>query len=558
MIEIIKIIKNIDDYKIIVYTILLFIYFLLYYLITVPQLSEELTYVNQLNKKIWVIVILVIINILSIGLIYIKLSNIVLSIFIFSVLIFLNILLFGNKLLTVSSSLITKYLFIIFSSIFYIIYITLFFYNINSKINIEIYIAIEILLLLLCGYIFITFINIKKINYQLKHNDFSTLTINCFKEHNTKVNIHEQYSDDYLKTNGNIPISFYNKTLNNYQDLVLADFYYPGSYYSYLADTPLNGTPNLEALKICLTEFKTRIIHLDVYSDKSDPYDPNALPIIKCENMKDGATPLSFDDTMGLINKFAWINDNPNNLSYPLFLYLNFNFNEDNENIYIRIYEKLLKFFSKNLVDKKYSFSGRNNIFPISSAKIKDCLNKIIIVTNIYPTKTVLDELINSSSNHLNNTFNLNVYKESYITYEKQGLSQDNDKNVVLNNAKSTLNFYYTLPNDSYKNNNQNKAGLYNPSFQDCAQYGIQGTLMYVFIPDDNLNKWKSFFKTKNNLNPVLKDESLRLVNNLTVEIKKQDPVLGLQKPQKYCLIPGVLSTEKSNLSDSTANSSCQ
>ena len=80
---------------------------------------------------------------------------------------------------------------------------------------------------------------------------------------------------------------------------------------------------------------------------------------------------------------------------------------------------------------------------------------------------------------------------------------------------------------------------------------------MYVFIPDDNLNKWKSFFKNKNNLNPVLKDESLRLVNNLTVEIKKQDPILGLQKPQKYCLIPGVLSTEKSNLSDTTSNSTC-
>ena len=526
------------------YIIFLIIYFLLYYLIKIPQISDNI----EISKNI-----LIIINIILILSLFLIKFNILIHILIYPILIFCNLLYFNKYLLFISQSIITKYLFFGISIIFYIIYLVLFLYNIDNKFNIEFFIALEVLSLFLIEYIIITFINLNKIYYKLKNDDFSIMTINCFNNKLNNKQITHKYDDNYLKIIDTIPISFYNKNTKDYQDLVLSDFYYPGSYYSYLADSPLNGTPNLEALKIALTTFKTRIIHLDIFSDKNDQYDPKANPIIRCENMKDGANPLKLSDCLDVINKYAW----KDTVSYPLFLYLKFNFNEDNENICIKIYEKLLKYFSKHLVDKKYSFSGRNNTFPISDAIIKDCLNKIIIVTNIYPTKTVLDELINCSTNNLNNTFNLNIYKESYITYDKQGLSQDNDKNIVLNNAKSTLNFYYTLPNASYKNTSQSKAGLYNPSFQDCAQYGIQGTLMYIFIPDDNLNKWNMFFKNKNNLNPVLKDESLRIVKNKTIEIKQQNPDLGLQKPKKYCLIPG-LSTYKSNIPGDVSNqSSC-
>jgi hypothetical protein len=138
------------------------------------------------------------------------------------------------------------------------------------------------------------------------------------------------------------------------------------------------------------------------------------------------------------------------------------------------------------------------------------------------------------------------------------GLSLDNNKIDLLNNAKSNLSLYYTNPNESYKNDNQSKAGLFNPSFQDCAQYGIQSTLMYLFVPDDNLNKWNSFFKNKNNNDPVLKDELLRLVNKKSLQIDKQAPIVGLQTPQKYCVVNGLISTNKSNLSENVTNSSCK
>jgi hypothetical protein len=588
-----KYIEKINYNKAIIYVIFFIFYFLLYYLITIPQLAKDsrnnyiFEFINKNNKNTLFIIIFIVINVLCISLLvtsltyYMKYIHLIddikqsffifTAIFISSLVIYFDITSYAKYLTVISDSIIIKIIFNIISTIFYILFVILFFYNINNEYNVEFFVSIEILALFLLEYIISTSTNVQKIYFQLRNDDFSTLTINCFNNtinekysNNNNIkneqnnNVLNKYGDNYLKTIGNIPIKFLNKNTSDYQDLVLADFYYPGSYYSYLADSPLNGTPNLEALKIALVDFKSRIIHIDIFSNKSDPYDPESIPIVKCENMKEGKTPLKFDDVLSTINKWAWTTSNSNNLSYPLFLYMNFNFNDDNENLYIRIYESLLKYFSKYFIDKKYSFSGRNSTFSISTAAIKDCLGKIIIITNRYPTKTVLDELINSSTNKLNNNVTLNEYKQNYITYDKLGLSQDNNKIDLLNNSKSNLSFYYTNPNISYKNNNQSKAGLFNPSFQDCAQYGIQSTLMYLFVPDDNLNKWNLFFKNKNNLDPVLKEESLRLINIKKEEIKEQNPVIGLQKSQKYCVVNGLISTQKSNLSQNVTNSSCK
>ena len=45
----------------------------------------------------------------------------------------------------------------------------------------------------------------------------------------------------------------------------------------------------------------------------------------------------------------------------------------------------------------------------------------------------------------------------------------------------------------NYENKEQSKAGLFNPRFRDVAQYGVQGTLMNLFIPD---KKYISNIKT--------------------------------------------------------------
>jgi hypothetical protein len=579
-----KLLCKIDKFKVLVYIIYFLIYFILYYSIIIPRVFNPF---NPTNKKPYIITIIVLDVFYFIGLILLlvyyfknmnnknintdkfKIITTLLPILITGILVAFNVYIYNEYLVKMSESPITKAIYGIIAGIFYIIFLGLFTYNINSDINIEFFLSLQILLLFFVEYILTTKYSIKNIYNHLKNDDFSTITTTCFSSgtienysssdstNNQLEAIATQYGENYLKTIGNIPIAFLNSNTNEYQDLVLADFYYPGSYYSYLANSPLNGTPNLDALKIALTDFKCRIIHLDVYSDSSDPYDPNSNPVIRCENMSDNAKSLSFSETMGLINKYAWINNDPNNLSYPLFLYLNFNFDNDNINIYMRIYETLLKVFSKYFIDKKYSFSGRNSTFSVSLAKMSEALGKIIIVSNVYPTKTALDELINASTNGLNNNFTLNEYKENYIKFPITGVSQDNNKNILLNTSKSNINLYYSVPNIAYKNNNQAKAGVFNPSFQDCAQYGIQGTLMYVFTPDDNLNKWVQFFKNKNDLNPVLKDELLRSVSVQQEPIQQQNPVVGLQNPQKYCVVPGLISTKKSNLSSKSTNVSC-
>ena len=579
-----KLICKIDKFKVLVYIIYFLIYFMLYYSIIIPKIFNPF---NPTNKKPYIITIILLDVLYFIGLIWLlvyyfknmnnkdintdkfKIITTLLPILITGILVAFNIYIYNEYLVKISESNITKVIYGIISGIFYIIFLGLFTYNINSNVNIEFFLSLQIFLLFFIEYLLTTKFSIMNIYKNLQNDDFSTITTTCFSSGNVEnysssdstnnqlEAIATQYGDNYLKTIGNIPIAFLNSNTNEYQDLVLADFYYPGSYYSYLANSPLNGTPNLDALKIALTDFKCRIIHLDVYSDSSDPYDPKANPVIRCETMSSNAKSLSFSETIGLINKYAWINNDPNNLSYPLFLYLNFNFDNDNINIYMRIYETLLKVFSKYFIDKKYSFSGRNSTFSVSLAKMSEALGKIIIVSNVYPTKTALDELINASTNGLNNNFNINEYKANYIKFPSTGVSQDNDKNTLLNNSKSKINLYYSVPNIAYKNNNQAKAGLFNPSFQDCAQYGIQGTLMYVFTPDDNLNKWVQFFKNKNNSNPVLKDELLRSVSVQQEPIQEQNPVVGLQNPQKYCVVPGLISTQKSNLSSKSTNVSC-
>lgn len=575
--------NGVEKYKTSLYLIAFLILFFLYFSITIPQMAKDSDnmLVNFVKKMIeYKIITLIFIFFLFIGfittMVYIikyidkiseKLNNIILYSFIFClfIIIILATLTFNKELFVVSKSLITKYVYYIFSYFFYFNFALLFLSEIIKnknnmhKINKEFFISIEIIILFFIYYIFFNISSLKKIYYQLKNYDYSTLSINCFPNLPSKERFSSSTVNDdnnYLKTIGSIPISFFNKTNNSYQDLILADFYYPGSYYSYLSTTPLNGIPNLEALKISLSDFKCRIIHLDIFSDKNDNYNPDANPVVRCEKMSEGAKHLNLLDCFGMIKKWGFIKENPNDLNYPLFLYLKLHF-KDNESLFIKINQLILKVFSAYLVDKKYSFAGRNGKFPISKAAIKDCLGKIIIISDTYPTKSALDENINGSSNDLNYDINIRQYKESYVNYPEIGLSQDFNKNELVNSSKLYLNFFYSEPNEAHKNNNQEKAGLYNPNFQDCAQYGIQSTLMYVFVPDENLNLWRKYFKNKNNYNPVLKDELLRMTDSKKLIVEKQNPVLGLQIPQKYCVIPGLISTEKSNLTGSPTNNTC-
>jgi len=152
-----KIIKKINNYKAIIYIIFFIFYFLLYYSITIPQLAKDsrnnpiFDFINNINKKVWFIVVLSVINVLCIislvgSLTYymkyidsineIKQSLFIFSaIFISSVLIYFDITAYSQYLTIISDSIITKIIYTILSTIFYILFILFFFYNFINKYN---------------------------------------------------------------------------------------------------------------------------------------------------------------------------------------------------------------------------------------------------------------------------------------------------------------------------------------------------------------------------------------------------------------------------------------
>lgn len=480
------------------------------------------------------------------------------------------------------------YLFLIFNILFFVFYLTMFILNINNKYNVESCLAIELL-------IFFFIINEANIKYNksnvydsLKRYDFSYLTLNCFNKNpneNYKSeersiqldNLSKEYGNDYLELYNGIPIKYKNKNSNAYEDLLLCDFYYPGSYNTYLANTPLNGTPDTQAISYAFSEFKVRVVTFDIFSDISNEFSEKANPIVRSVKMKEGSKYLTLDECFETINAHAWIPNNNNEIAYPLFLVLNFNFDDNNIIFYKKIKEKIYQYFQKYFVDKKYGYNGYNGTNFISRAPIRECLGKIIIITNKYPVGP-LNELVNCSinknklneeidknlknkeNNPPNNSIEINEYKSNYVDFSGVGVSQDYGKTELYKNSKTNIMFFYTNPNKNYENPEQAKAGLFNPRFKDIAQYGIQGTLMHLYLPDNNLNEWYMYFLNKSNFDPVLKAESLRNINIEKDETIGQNPVIGIQKQQKYCLMGNsdYMATNKSNLSTGDTNNSCQ
>ncbi len=316
----------------------------------------------------------------------------------------------------------------------------------------------------------------------------------------TNINLEEEQDEEEkigedLKYMYDIPIQYYNNNTEQFEDLCIRDFYYLGSYYSYLANSPEYGTPSLDALKGVVNDFKCRIIHLDIYSSLPDaPYSAAANPVVRCENMSNEAKELKLEDCLKIINKYAW---NENEKSLPLFLYLRFNV-KNNKYIYQKTYQYIDEYLGKYLVDKIYGFNERNHLFPVSALPIKEAFGKVLILTNVYPTYSILDEIINCNVEDNMSSIKLKEFKRDYIIYDKQGLLIDYTKNEIITNNRKNINFFYTVPNQSYKDDakSQSKAGLFNPNFNEIAKYGGQSALNYVYLPDENMERTLRFFKS--------------------------------------------------------------
>ena len=318
----------------------------------------------------------------------------------------------------------------------------------------------------------------------------------------------EDEEKDNLKRNAvGIPTEYYNNNLQKYEDLYLRDFQYMGSFYSYLANTPDYGVPELSALRGVVKDFRTRFVHLDIFEDKE-----TKTPIVRCEKMAEKATPLSLDECLRIVRQdgFYMRENTP-----PMFLYLSFH-GIKSKVVYQKTYQILQKFFKHMLIDKLYGFNERNHQSLLAEMPIKDALGKVILLTDTYPTYTLLDEILNCNVKDPKSSMQLREYKSSYIQYDEKGMLLDYDKKVLIEEQKHKMFMYYSVPNVNYTENAkvQSKAGVFNPDVSDIFLYGGQMGLMYVYVPDPNMVECLEIFQ-KDDKMMILKPPSLRYIQDV-------------------------------------------
>jgi hypothetical protein len=143
--------------------------------------------------------------------------------------------------------------------------------------------------------------------------------------------------------------------------------------------------------------------------------------------------------------------------------------------------------------------SNFDEIINLKDTSKSDSLNTITGKTSDTTVTTLTTQTTQTTTTYIN--FLLRTYKESYNS-SSVGLLLENTKDTLILNNTNTLLFYY----------NSSTSPVVNPNFIDCSKYGIQATLMYLFNLDNNMYEWYNFF-AKNNGNPILKPENLRITN---------------------------------------------
>lgn len=352
------------------------------------------------------------------------------------------------------------------------------------------------------------------------------LTDNCYQyadvieNFDTSLVLPTPLNGELVKKVYNIPVQYFNATLNKYLDLTVADFYWPCSYRSYLSGSANKGKPSLKALKEALTKYKVRLIYLDIYGTSESFLDTDNVPVVRSETLYMNFSALDFHECLTTIFDNAW----PDGNHMPLFLYLNVNFSS-NKPLYQKMYYAIMKVFNTRLLDKKYSFSGRGGIAPIGSIKMTDAIDKLIIISNVYPTRTKLDEIINAFCDPSYNYCSLNEYVSDYYSYG--GLVNSSNSTNLVETYKTNIGIYYTDNSDESTNTiNNSKGKMMNPDFLDCAKYGVQMPLMSIYLPDSYLTVWYYVFK-KNNNYPILKNRLLRYIQVVDISVIQQNPLLS-------------------------------
>ncbi len=306
-----------------------------------------------------------------------------------------------------------------------------------------------------------------------------------------------------------IVTKYFNKYYQKDLDLKICDFYWACSRKSYL---PCGQTYDIFSYDVIIDCLKAgaRFINLDIYSDeKNDP-----SPIVRNKTMMAVyGKPLDFEKCLKIIDRYAWI-DAPD---YPLILYLTINTND--RLIYVKMAAILKRVFNGKFINKKYSFNGRNNLYPFGQIPIKETLGYLAILTDKYPTAGVLDEYINGVITEQQQFIKPHIYSKVDENYGGI-VVKNSDTGSMIDFNKTNITMVYSEGEDSIANIHNPKSDLYNPPPLDCWKYGCQLVLMNYQLYDKNMKTYVDKFKERG---VVLKPENLRFIPKPKPKIKTQN-----------------------------------
>ena len=341
-------------------------------------------------------------------------------------------------------------------------------------------------------------------------------------------NCESVFSDPtYSVTMGDFPLTYTNPFYEREMDLTVADFYWASSRKSYIPCGLRYDKVSLSALQQVI-EKGARVIELDIYAEEATAFDPNPKLVVRNDTIFPDATPLNLEDCFQVISTTAW----SKNQNYPLMLIMNLHLG-NNEACYRILRESIIGFFSNNLLDKKYGYCGRYNMFPLGKIPIKDTLGRVGIITNKYPVHDSVDELINATVEE-NNDF---VQSVKYTTKNVQygGLiATFTDTNSLINHNKENIMSVENDGNVNIVNIYKPKDDVHNIPFRDPYKYGVQWVKMYYNKYDQEMQDYIQFFKQSS---LILKPDNLRYIPQPPKPLYDQNKRLSY-KPRSLS-IPG-------------------
>jgi hypothetical protein len=311
-----------------------------------------------------------------------------------------------------------------------------------------------------------------------------------------------------------LPLTYYNPSYQINKPTLACHFQYLGSYYTGCIGGINECLVSMNAIKRII-EKGYRVFHFKI--DASFTYQFNSShtyftlfsktphPIIMTPfplNKNNITTPvLLWKDVVICLRDYLWMNQSFKQL--PCYLYLELSQDVlNNLDMMNMVYEPILQFLGNKIIPKKYGFAGRNGIVPISQAPISDLIGKVVLFSNIYPTRTPYDEVIHGCFQKDDVYSPLHLYME---TMEQNGGYKTQ---VNLNNPEDT---YITLSQQLVaiapqvkENINANPTiqpftDIYNPPGIDALSYGVSIIFVHVQYPDKKLHTLYSWFAKSNN-----------------------------------------------------------